>query len=226
MPTKETLPKQTALDAILAQGLLPLFFYEDPQVSLHIIQALYRAGIRTLEYTNRGEAALENFTYLKQQLGQTHPDLQLGIGTIKTTDEAKAFLQAGADYIVAPIVSPQVGDLVHEAGRLWIPGCFTPTEVHLARQHQAALIKLFPANILGPAFVSAIKELFPGQLFMPTSGVEIDPGNLSAWFSAGVCAVGMGSKLISKDILEEKQYQKLEERTKQALHLLQTTRNL
>ncbi|MBC3541185.1 bifunctional 4-hydroxy-2-oxoglutarate aldolase/2-dehydro-3-deoxy-phosphogluconate aldolase [Rufibacter sediminis] len=219
MPTKET-----ALRAIVDQGLLPLFFYENPEVSLEIIKTLYNAGVRTLEYTNRGASALENFTFLKNEL-KTYQDLHLGIGTIKTVQQANDFLKAGADYVVAPIVDPQVGNLVHEAGLLWIPGCFSPTEIHVAQQAQAALIKLFPANILGPAFLSSIKELFPGQLFIPTGGVEMEAENIRTWFKAGVCAVGMGSKLISKDILAGQQYDQLHDLTQQALHLVKTARS-
>ncbi|MBF9255067.1 bifunctional 4-hydroxy-2-oxoglutarate aldolase/2-dehydro-3-deoxy-phosphogluconate aldolase [Pontibacter sp. 172403-2] len=216
--------KENALAAILSQGLLPLFFYEDPEVSLQVIKALYKAGIRTLEYTNRGTAALENFTYLKQELSNQYADLHLGIGTIKTTAEAEAFIKAGADYIVCPVVNPAVASITHEAGLLWIPGCFTPTEIHVAQQADAALIKLFPANILGPSYVASIRELFAGQLFIPTGGVEMNQQNISAWFKAGVCAVGMGSKLISKDILEQQQYQQLQELTTQALLLVKNSR--
>jgi 2-dehydro-3-deoxyphosphogluconate aldolase/(4S)-4-hydroxy-2-oxoglutarate aldolase len=193
--------KNSALQTILNQGLLPLFYYEDPQVSLDIVKALYQAGIRTLEYTNRGPAALENFTYLKKELAEAYPDLHLGIGTIKTAAEAESFIQAGADYIVAPLVNPDVARVTHAAGLLWIPGCMTPTEIYQAQENEAALIKIFPANILGPAFISSIKDLFPGQLFMPTGGVEIEEENLRTWFQSGVCAVGMGSKLISKQVL-------------------------
>ncbi|WP_210485885.1 bifunctional 4-hydroxy-2-oxoglutarate aldolase/2-dehydro-3-deoxy-phosphogluconate aldolase [Rufibacter aurantiacus] len=215
--------KETALQAIVNQGLLPLFFHEDPQLSLDVVKALYQAGVRTLEYTNRGATALENFTFLKNEL-KTYQDLHLGIGTIKTVQQANDFLKAGADYVVAPIVDPQVGNLVHEAGLLWIPGCFTPTEIHVAQQAQAALIKIFPANIVGPAFVSSIKELFPGQLFIPTGGVEMEEENFRTWFKAGVCAVGMGSKLISKDILANRQFDTLQDLTAQALELAQRCR--
>jgi 2-dehydro-3-deoxyphosphogluconate aldolase/(4S)-4-hydroxy-2-oxoglutarate aldolase len=100
----------------------------------------------------------------------------------------------------------------------------TPTEIHLAQQNGAALIKLFPANILGPAFVSSIKELFPGQLFMPTGGVELSTENISSWFSAGVCAVGLGSKLITKDILTKGLYSQLYTDTQQAIKLVQAAR--
>ncbi|ALJ00080.1 bifunctional 4-hydroxy-2-oxoglutarate aldolase/2-dehydro-3-deoxy-phosphogluconate aldolase [Rufibacter tibetensis] len=219
MPTKDT-----ALQAIVNQALLPLFFYESPEVSLEIIKTLYKAGVRTLEYTNRGAAALENFTFLKNEL-KSYEDLHLGIGTIKTVQQANDFLKAGADYVVAPIVDAQVGNLVHEAGLLWIPGCFTPTEIHVAQQAKAALIKLFPANILGPAFLSSIKELFPGQLFIPTGGVEMEEENIRTWFKAGVCAVGMGSKLISKDILSGQQYDQLHDITQQALSLVKVSRS-
>lgn len=216
--------KESTLQAILDQGLLPLFFYENPEVSLEVIKALYKAGIRTLEYTNRGAAALENFTYLKRELSQQHPDLHLGIGTIKTPAEAEAFIKAGADYIVSPVVNPAVGSITHEAGLLWIPGCFTPTEIHVAQQADAALIKLFPANILGPSYVASIKDLFAGQLFIPTGGVEMNQENISAWFQAGVRAVGMGSKLISKEILEKQQYEHLQELATEALLLVKNCR--
>ncbi|SIR34638.1 bifunctional 4-hydroxy-2-oxoglutarate aldolase/2-dehydro-3-deoxy-phosphogluconate aldolase [Pontibacter lucknowensis] len=216
--------KENALNTLLKQGLLPLFFYENPEVSLQIVKTLYQAGIRTLEYTNRGPAALENFRFLKKELTVLYPDLHLGIGTIKTTEEAEAFIEAGADYIVCPIVNPAVGDLTHKAGLLWIPGCFTPTEIHVAQQHQAALIKIFPANVLGPGYVASIKELFAGQLFIPTGGVEIDLDNISTWFKSGVCAVGMGSKLISKDILDNRDYPKLEKLTQQAIEIVKKAR--
>ncbi|WP_347158600.1 bifunctional 4-hydroxy-2-oxoglutarate aldolase/2-dehydro-3-deoxy-phosphogluconate aldolase [Pontibacter chitinilyticus] len=216
---------EKALAAILHQGLLPLFFHKSPEVSLQVVKTLYQAGIRTLEYTNRGPAALENFTFLKAELSSDFPDLQLGIGTIKTVQEAQAFIAAGADYIVCPVVNPQVGRLAHKAGLLWIPGCLTPTEIHVAQQESAALIKIFPANIMGPAYISSISELFPGQLFIPTGGVEMDQDNITGWFKAGVCAVGMGSKLISKDILEQQQYEKLRERTEEALQMVQNSRS-
>ncbi|MBA9076338.1 bifunctional 4-hydroxy-2-oxoglutarate aldolase/2-dehydro-3-deoxy-phosphogluconate aldolase [Rufibacter quisquiliarum] len=215
--------KETALQAILDQGLLPLFFYEDAEVSLQVIKTLYNAGIRTLEYTNRGPAALENFKFLKSELKDLQ-DLHLGIGTIKTVKDAEAFLAADADYIVAPIVEPAVGQLVGEAGMLWIPGCFTPTEIHTAQTAKAALIKIFPANIVGPAFISSIRELFPGQLFMPTGGVEMEADNIKGWFKAGVCAVGMGSKLISKEVLAQRQYEHLHTQTQEAIRLVQANR--
>lgn len=212
------------VDSIVSQGILPLFFNESADVSLETTRALYKAGIRVIEYTNRGAAALENFKVLKKAQQDEMHDLVLGIGTIKTAQNAEDFIAAGADFIIAPIVNPDVARVAQQHNLLWCPGCMTPTEIHLAQENNAALIKLFPANILGPGFVSAIKELFPGQLFMPTGGVELTLENIQGWFKAGVCAVGMGSKLITKDILSSGSYNKLYLDTQEALRLVQAAR--
>ncbi|WP_345954146.1 bifunctional 4-hydroxy-2-oxoglutarate aldolase/2-dehydro-3-deoxy-phosphogluconate aldolase [Mucilaginibacter sp. PAMB04168] len=216
--------KQEVLDSIIAQGMLPLFFYADAQVSVEITRTLYKAGVRVFEYTNRGAAALDNFKQLKELQQNEMPNLHLGIGTIKSADEADAFINAGADFLVSPIVNPEVAKMAHDRNMLWIPGCMTPTEIYTAQCNDAALIKLFPANILGPSFLSSIKELFRDQLFMPTGGVEMEAENIATWFKAGVCAVGMGSKLISKQVLEGKQYDQLYTDTQKALELVQTSR--
>jgi len=209
--------KKVILQSILTQGILPLFYWESPSVCLNVIRTLYRAGVRAVEYTNRGTAALDNFTMLKKTLATEAPDLYLGIGTIKSKAEAEAFVKAGADFIVAPIINPEVAEVAAKAGLLWIPGCMTPSEIYKAQENQAAVIKIFPANILGPEFVSSIKELFQGQLFIPTGGVEIEESNIRAWVKAGVCAVGLGSKLISKDLLIKEDYESIYHLTIKAL---------
>ncbi|MGI4727509.1 MAG: bifunctional 4-hydroxy-2-oxoglutarate aldolase/2-dehydro-3-deoxy-phosphogluconate aldolase [Janthinobacterium lividum] len=216
--------KAHSLNLILEQGTLPLFFYKDAEVSLEITRTLYKAGVRVFEYTNRGPEALENFKLMRQLANAEMPDLELGIGTIKSVKEAQDFLAAGADFIVSPIINPKVGALALEADLLWIPGCMTPTEIYLAQENEAALIKLFPANILGEAFLTSIKELFPGQLFIPTGGVELTEENITGWFKAGVGAVGLGSKLISKKVMENKLYDELFSATKEAHHLVKNCR--
>ncbi|HVW14364.1 MAG TPA: hypothetical protein VHB54_11090 [Mucilaginibacter sp.] len=212
------------LNSITTQGMLPLFFHEDAETSLEVTGALYKAGVRVLEYTNRGPAALENFRLLIDAKQKEMPDLFLGIGTIKTAKEASDFIAAGAEFIIAPIVDPEIAQLAAKHELLWCPGCMTPTEISLAQRHGAQLIKLFPANILGPGFLNSIKELFPGQLFMPTGGVEMNFDNINGWFKAGVCAVGMGSKLITKEILSQQLYDRLYIDTQNALKLVEAAR--
>ncbi|RFZ94664.1 bifunctional 4-hydroxy-2-oxoglutarate aldolase/2-dehydro-3-deoxy-phosphogluconate aldolase [Mucilaginibacter conchicola] len=216
--------KQEITEAIIEQGMLPLFYHADMQVSLDIARSLYKAGIRVIEYTNRGEAALENFKALKDLQQTELTELLLGIGTIKTTQQANDYIAAGADFIIAPIVNADVAKTVTDAGLMWIPGCMTPTEIHNATQLGAEFVKLFPANILGPGFVSAVKELFPGVKMMPTGGVDMSAENIAGWFKAGVVAVGMGSKLITPAVLNEKNYNQLYNDTLQALTLVKQAR--
>lgn len=209
------------LEAIINQGMLPLYYHEDATTTLDIAKCLYNAGIRVIEYTNRGDNALDNFKQLIAERNKTMPGLLIGIGTIKTIQDANIFLNAEADFIIAPGVIPAVAAVVHKAGKLWIPGCMTVTEIMTAEEAGAKLVKLFPGNMLGTAFVTAIKELFPNLLFMPTGGVDTSKENIKGWFDAGVCAVGMGSKLIDKKTMEEKDYSGIENKTKAVLKIIE-----
>lgn len=212
------------LNRIISQGVLPLYFHPSPDVSVGVLKALYAAGIRAVEYTNRGEAALDNFEALKEVRDNELPELLLGIGTIKRKKEAKAFIKAGADYIISPGMIEEVAEVANKEEILWIPGCMTPSEIIKAEEAGAKFVKLFPGNLLGPGFVSAVRELFPEVLFMPTGGVEVSKENLSAWFKSGVVAVGMGSKLITKEILDKKDYETLTIKTQEALALVNEVR--
>jgi 2-dehydro-3-deoxyphosphogluconate aldolase / (4S)-4-hydroxy-2-oxoglutarate aldolase len=205
---------------IISQGLLPLFYHHEADVSIDVLRNLYAAGIRVVEYTNRGEHALDNFMLMKKMASAELSGMKLGIGTIKTKTDAEIFIAAGADFIICPIVNPEVAAIVHRSGLCWIPGCMTPTEIHLAEANGATMVKIFPGNILGPSYIQSIKEIFPDLSFMPTGGVEINKENLQAWFGAGVVAVGMGSKLITKSILEKKNYEEMIANTKLAIQLL------
>lgn len=217
--------KAQLLEVIKEQGILPLYFDKDTQVSIDLLKALYSAGIRTVEYTNRGEAALQNFAEMKKVCDAELPGMYLGVGTIKDAASAQAFIDAGADYIISPGLVEDAAELAEKLDILWVPGCMTPSEIIKAEKLGAKLVKLFPGNILGPSFLSAIKELFPNLLFMPTGGVELDKANISGWFKAGVCAVGMGSKLVTKDIIENKKYDELISATKEALEIVKSCKS-
>ena len=216
--------KSELLRLIPEQGVLPLYFYKDTDVSIGTLKALHNAGIRTVEYTNRGEAALKNFREMRKVCDNELKGMYLGVGTIKDSAAAQAFIDAGADYVISPGLVEDVVETADKNNVLWVPGCMTPSEIIRAEQLGAKMIKLFPGNILGPGFLSAIKELFPNLLFMPTGGVDLDKENISGWFKAGVCAVGMGSKLISKPLLEQKDYAKIEAATKEVIAIIKSIR--
>lgn len=217
--------KTELLKLIPEQGILPLYFYKDADVSIEILRILYNAGIKTVEYTNRGEAALKNFEKMRKVCDDELKGMYLGIGTIKDASMAQSFIDAGADYIICPGLVESVAEVANRHNMLWVPGCMTPSEIISAEALGAKLVKLFPGNILGPAFMQAIKELFPNLLFMPTGGVDMNKENIAGWFKSGVCAVGMGSKLVTKDIMENKKYDELANAAKQAVELVKSCRN-
>ena len=212
------------ISLIQQQGVLPLYYDDDKDTSFEVLKALSRAGISVVEYTNRGGNAYQNFKAMKDLCRKEMPHIQLGIGTIKTEEDAKLFAAVGADFIICPGVIPSVAEAAKDAGIPWIPGCLTPTEIIIAEQHSAKLVKLFPGNLLGASYVSAIKDIFPDLLFMPTGGVEVTEENISGWFKAGVCAVGLGSKVISKELLKTKDYTTIERLAKEALNMVKRLR--
>ena len=200
--------------------LLPLFYHDDIVICKEIVKALYTAGIRCIEFTNRGPLALENFKLLLAHRNEHYPDLVLAIGTIQNQKEAQTFIEAGADFLISPFFDQSIADAAYLHKKLWIPGCMTSTEIHMAETAGYDLIKLFPGNLLGPGFVSAIKPLFPRHSFLVTGGVELSKENLTAWFKAGVVGVGMGSKLISNELLATNNYTALALETTKALAII------
>jgi 2-dehydro-3-deoxyphosphogluconate aldolase / (4S)-4-hydroxy-2-oxoglutarate aldolase len=213
--------RELALKGLQKQKLLPLYYHESAEVSTAILQALYNGGIRLLEYTNRGVHALENFKVLRKEVAEKMPGLLLGIGTVKNEKQAQDFIEADADFIVCPSTNIGVAKVVADAGLLWVPGCMTPTEIAVAENAAATLVKIFPGNLLGPSYISAVRDIFPGISFMVTGGVESDLKNLEAWFGAGVSAVGMGSKLVTKQLIDRKDYSGIQKAAALALQLVQ-----
>jgi 2-dehydro-3-deoxyphosphogluconate aldolase/(4S)-4-hydroxy-2-oxoglutarate aldolase len=205
------------LNRIGAQGILPLYFHPDAKVSIEVMKALYEAGIRTIEYTNRGEAALNNFRELRKLCDSEFKDLSLGVGTILDTDTASRFIDTGADFLVSPGLAEDIFDTTYSAKILWIAGCMTPTEMMKASQFGMELIKLFPAGNLGAGYIRAVKEVFPGLRIMPTGGISLERQSLQAWFEAGVFAVGLGGKLIEKSTVQKKDYSKITVLAKECL---------
>jgi 2-dehydro-3-deoxyphosphogluconate aldolase/(4S)-4-hydroxy-2-oxoglutarate aldolase len=215
-----SITKEQAMDVIIKQGILPLYFNSDETVSVEVLRAIYRAGIKAVEYTNRGEAALRNFKKLVEIRSAEMPGLLLGVGTIKNLQHAENYLSAGADFMVSPGFVPEVAAYAASKNIFYAPGCMTPSEIIAAENSGIKFIKLFPGDMLGPKFLTSIKDIFPHLLFMPTGGVDTTKENIEGWFKAGVCAVGMGSKLISKKLMEEKDYGTIEKMTKEVLELI------
>ena len=196
------------IENICNGGLLPLFYHDDIAICKKVVNALYDGGVRCIEFTNRGKNSLINFKELISTKAE-FPGLLLGIGTIKTGEQATAFVEAGADFLVSPIFDNDIADIAYMNKIAWIPGCMTPTEVHIAQKAGCKLVKLFPGNVLGPGYVEAIMPLFSGIQFVVTGGVDITQESLDKWMQSGVVGVGLGSKLISNTILSNNDYDQL-----------------
>lgn len=210
------------ITTITNQGTLPLYFNEDETVSIEILRALYRAGIKAIEYTHRGIEAVSNFKKLIAIRDAEMYDLLIGIGTIKNELQTETYLELGADFFISPGFVPEVAALLKSKEILYIPGCMTPTEIIAAENKGIQFIKLFPGNKIEPDFLVSIKEIFPDLIFMPTGGVDTTKESIQAWFDAGVSAVGLGSRLISKKLMADQDYESLFTQTKSVLNIIQT----
>lgn len=191
------------LQKIKDQKIVPLFYNESFEVSKNIIKALYEAGIRVIEYTNRGHQALENFTKLKEISHTEFPGLLLGIGTVKNKKEMDDYAHVKADFIITPVISEALVKHALERNILLIPGCFTPSDINIACQNGVKLVKIFPADALGKNYIKSVQPVFPGMSFMPTGGINAEFEDIMEWLNGGAIAAGLGSSLIGKDINEE-----------------------
>lgn len=197
------------IQKIKDQKIVPLFYNDSFEVSKSIVKSLYEAGIRAVEYTNRGELALENFRKLKELAVTEFPELSLGIGTVKNISEMDAFIDAKADFIITPVISRKIIKHSIKKDMLLIPGCFTPSDVNLAFQSELNLVKIFPADVLGKNYIKSIQPVFPGMNFMPTGGVNADVEDINEWLKGGAIAVGLGSSLVKSDLTEEQLTEKV-----------------
>ncbi|MFC6221648.1 bifunctional 4-hydroxy-2-oxoglutarate aldolase/2-dehydro-3-deoxy-phosphogluconate aldolase [Hymenobacter artigasi] len=187
-------PAET-LATLLRYPVVPVFYHADAAYTQRILQACYTGGIRVFEFVNRGEKALSVFTELQDFVARQCPDMVLGIGTIYKAAEAEQFIAAGAEFVVQPLATAEVAEVCRAHDIPWLPGAMTPTEIYNASELGAAVVKIFPGNLVGPDYVKALRGPMPHTKLMVTGGVEPTEASLSAWFGAGVNAVGMGSQL-------------------------------
>jgi 2-dehydro-3-deoxyphosphogluconate aldolase/(4S)-4-hydroxy-2-oxoglutarate aldolase len=198
-------------------GMVPLFYHADINVSKNVLKACYNGGARLLEFTARGDFAHEVFSDLNKYALKELPGMILGVGSITDAAAASMFMQMGANFIVTPSFREDIAIVCNRRKVLWSPGCGSLTEINKAEEMGCEIVKLFPGDVYSPKFVKAIKGPQPWTSIMPTGGVSIEKENLKSWFEAGVTCVGIGSQLISKEILAKKDYVALENRVSQTL---------
>ena len=213
------------LTALESQGVAPVFYHPDPEVSLNVIRACARGGARAIEFTNRGDFAVDLFGDLARALQKTDPDVILGIGSVVDAGTAALYLNRGARLVVSPCLVPEVARVCNRRMTAYFPGCGSVTEIGEAHELGCEIVKLFPgASVGGADFVKAVKGPMPWAKIMPTGGVDPDEASVKAWFGAGIVAAGMGSKLITKEMLDAKDYKGIENKVRDTVELIKRVR--
>ncbi len=207
------------------QGLVPLFYNADITVCKNVVKACYDGGARLLEFTNRGVFAHEVFSELSKFVKSELTGMALGVGSVPDAGTAALFIQCGADFVVTPSLRADVAIVCNRRKVLWAPGCGTLTEIGKAEELGCEIVKLFPGSVYGPKFIKSIKAPQPWTKIMPTGGVDLTEENLSAWFDAGASCVGLGSKLLSKNLILDKKYAQLQTNVTKALEIIKKIKN-
>ncbi|MBN8785952.1 MAG: bifunctional 4-hydroxy-2-oxoglutarate aldolase/2-dehydro-3-deoxy-phosphogluconate aldolase [Terrimonas sp.] len=217
---------QQEIAALVKQtGFMPLFTHTDVTVCKNVLKASYDAGVRLFEFTNRNENSFDIFIELRKYCSQSLPGMILGIGTIKNGQQAEQFIHAGADFLISPLINQEIHEVSSKHKKLWMPGCATPSDIGMAENWGINIVKIFPAKQLGgPAFIKAVKAVFPNMQFMTTGGVEPTQDDISSWFKSGVAAVGIGSQLFPPDWLANNQYEKVTEHVKNIIGYIDNAR--
>ena len=206
-------------------GMVPLFFHSDIEVSKKVLKACYDGGSRLMEFTSRGDFAFEVFGALNKYALAELPGMMLGVGSVTDAAAASLYMQLGANFIVTPVFREDIAIACNRRKVLWSPGCGTLTEIARAEELGCEIVKLFPADIYGPEFIKAIKGPCPWTSIMPTGGVYPTVESLSSWLNAGATCVGLGSQLISKDILHNNDYEGLKTKVSQVLDIIKNIKN-
>lgn len=204
------------------QGMVPLFFHPDIEVCKQVVKACYDGGARLLEFTNRGTYAHEVFTQLSKYCDENLPGMVLGVGSVTDAASASLYMACGASFIVTPSLRKDIAIVCNRRKVLWAPGIATLTEIGTAEEMGCEIVKLFPGSVYGPNFIKSIMAPQPWTKVMPTGGVTLEEDNLKAWFAGGAVCVGMGSKLISKDLVANRDFAELTNRVSSTLKLIST----
>lgn len=210
-----------ACQVMAETGMVPVFYHSDLETSKQVLKACYEGGVRVFEFTNRGDFAHEIFGELNKWAAKECPEMILGIGSVVDTGTASLFLQLGANFVVGPLLNPDIFKVCNRRQVAYIPGCGSVSEVGYAQELGAEVVKIFPAgDVGGPSFVKNLKAPMPWSNIMVTGGVEPTEENLTKWFKAGVTCVGMGSNLFPKEIIAAKDWSRITQMCKMALEII------
>jgi 2-dehydro-3-deoxyphosphogluconate aldolase/(4S)-4-hydroxy-2-oxoglutarate aldolase len=208
------------LAAMHETGLVPVFYHGDPQVVIGVAEACAAGGARLIEVTNRGDFAWQAFAELERHCTQKLPQLITGVGSIVDPETAALYVNCGANFVVGPNLNPDVARFCNRRKVPYSPGCGTASEIARAEELGVEIVKIFPGEVIGPEFVRALRAPCPWTSIMPTGGVDATEESLTEWFQAGIVCAGIGSKLITKDLVTRRDYAGITRNVRQALDII------
>lgn len=216
--------KHKVISKILEIGLIPTFYEDDVEVAKKIVEACAEGGAKVVEYTNRGSQAYQKFSELIRWRNREFPEIIFGAGTIIEPSIASLYINCGADFIVSPIFNKSVAKVCNKYKVLYVPGCSTPTEITLAEELGAEIIKIFPADVLGPQFIKDVLGPMPWSKLMPSGGVEPTKESVTTWIKAGAAALNIGSNLIRKDLVKDKKFDEIKKMVEDCIRWIKEAR--
>lgn len=213
------------LAAMMDQGVIPVFYHPDVEVCSKVIQACANGGAKCVEFTNRGDFAAHTFLQVTRHFAKADPSVIMGVGSIVDAPTAGLYLANGANFVVGPLLNPDVATVCNRRMVAYSPGCGTASEIGQAQELGCEIVKVFPGgSVGGPEFVKAVLGPMPWTKIMPTGGVEATEESLKPWFNAGIVACGMGSNLITKALLDAGDYAGIEARVRDTVQLIKRLR--
>ncbi len=217
--------RMTVLSAMIDQGVIPVFYHPEVEVCQKVIQACADGGAKCIEFTNRGEFAAHVFFEVTRHFAKADPSVIMGVGSVVDAPTAGIFIANGAKFVVGPLTNPDVAKLCNRRKIPYSPGCGSATEIGYAEELGCEIVKVFPGgSVGGPEFVKAMLGPCPWTRIMPTGGVDATEESLTNWFKAGVACVGIGSNLITKELLAAKDYARVEKKVRETIALIRKIR--
>jgi 2-dehydro-3-deoxyphosphogluconate aldolase/(4S)-4-hydroxy-2-oxoglutarate aldolase len=220
-----TVDRLTVLTAMIDQGVIPVFYHPDVEVCTKVIQACANGGAKCIEFTNRGEFAAHVFFEVTRHFAKADPSVIMGVGSVVDAPTAGVFIANGAKFVVGPLTNPDIAKLCNRRKIPYSPGCGSASEIGYAEELGCEIVKVFPGgSVGGPDFVKAMLGPCPWTRIMPTGGVDATEESLTQWFKAGVACVGIGSNLITKELLAVKDYAGVEKKVRETIALIRKIR--
>jgi 2-dehydro-3-deoxyphosphogluconate aldolase/(4S)-4-hydroxy-2-oxoglutarate aldolase len=217
--------RMAVLTALMDQGVIPVFYHPDVEVCKKVIQACADGGAPCIEFTNRGDFASHVFYEVTRHFASADPRVIMGVGSIVDAPTAGIYIANGAKFVVGPILNADVAKVCNRRKIPYSPGCGSASEISYAEELGCEIVKVFPgSSVGGPDFIKAVLGPMPWTRIMPTGGVDPDEASVKKWFGAGIVAAGMGSKLITQELLDAGDYAGITKKVRETVDLIKKVR--